>query len=150
MPDEFSHFIAAQNPVYDQVIQELANGQKQSHWMWFVFPQVAGLGRSPMAQQYALHSLDAARRYIAHPVLGERLRQCTRLVVGTHDRTALEIFGNPDELKFHSSMTLFALAAPQEPLFAAALAKYFNRRADVKTLEILWRQRVAASSAHRQ
>ncbi len=135
--DEFEHFLTAQNPVHDQVVAELSEGEKRSHWMWFVFPQLTGLGHSPMARRFALHSLPQARRYAAHPVLGRRLRDCTRLVLQLHGRQISDIFGFPDDLKFHSSMTLFALAAPEEPLFDSALAKYFNGRRDAGTLRIL-------------
>jgi uncharacterized protein (DUF1810 family) len=105
--------------------------------MWFIFPQLLGLGRSHMAERFALGSLDEARRYLAHPLLGERLRQCTRLVTNVEGRGVSDIFGYPDDLKFHSSMTLFALAAPQEPLFETALKKYFSGQKDLKTVELL-------------
>ena len=105
--------------------------------MWFIFPQVIGLGQSHMAQTYAIHSLKEAQRYAAHPILGERLRRCTRLVCEVQNRDLSDIFGYPDDLKFHSSMTLFALAVPDEPLFASALDKYFAGRKDAKTIEIL-------------
>jgi uncharacterized protein (DUF1810 family) len=135
--DEFIHFLEAQESVFDQVTRELAAGEKRSHWMWFVFPQMAGLGHSSMARLYALHSLDQAGRYASHPVLGERLRRCTRLVCEVQNRRVMEIFGHPDDLKFHSCMTLFALAAPGEPLFTTALEKYFAGRKDAMTMEIL-------------
>jgi uncharacterized protein (DUF1810 family) len=135
--NEFAHFLEAQQPVFDQVVRELAAGEKRSHWMWFIFPQVLGLGRSYMAQRYAIHSLDEARRYAVHPVLGERLRCCTRLVLEAQNRSVSDIFGYPDDLKFHSSMTLFALAVPDEPLFGLVLEKYFACSKDAKTLEIL-------------
>ena len=137
MNNEFAHFLEAQQTVFDQVIRELAVGEKRSHWMWFIFPQVIGLGQSYLAQRYAIHSLEEARRYAAHPILGERLRRCTRLVGEVQNRDISNIFGYPDDLKFHSSMTLFALAVPDEPLFVFALEKYFAGRKDVKTLEIL-------------
>jgi len=110
--DEFSHFLQAQDPVYDQVLQELSAGQKRSHWIWFIFPQLTGLGRSAMAQRFAIHALEEASRYAVDPVLGRRLQQCTQLVVQIEGRGISEIFGLPDDLKFHSSTTLFALAAP--------------------------------------
>jgi len=137
--DRFNDFLAAQDRVYDDVSRELAAGEKQTHWMWFVFPQLAGLGSSEMAQKFAIHSLDEARRYLAHPALGERLRECTRLVLAVPDRTIDQIFGYPDNLKFHSSMTLFAAAAPQEPLFTSALDKYFGGESDEQTLKLLGR-----------
>ena len=114
-------FVEAQAPVYPRALAELTAGRKQSHWMWFVFPQLSGLGRSPMAQHYAIHSLEEARSYLAHPLLGARLKECTSTVLGVIGKSAHEIFDTPDDLKFHSSMTLFAHAAPDEPLFRAAL-----------------------------
>jgi uncharacterized protein (DUF1810 family) len=144
MPDhinnELDHFLAAQDPVFDQVVAELRQGEKRSPWMWFIFPQVQGLGRSPMARKYALHSLEQARRYAAHPILGNRLRRCTRLVWDRQNREISAIFGSPDDLKFQSSMTLFALAAPGELLFTFTLEKYFNGHKDKKTIEILGRK----------
>jgi uncharacterized protein (DUF1810 family) len=137
MSNEFAHFLEAQEPVFDQVTRELAAGEKRSHWMWFIFPQVLGLGRSHMAQRYAIRSLEEAGRYAVHPILGERLRRCTRLVWETRNRDISDIFGFPDDLKFHSSITLFALAAPDEPLFGFTLDKYFAGRKDGKTIEIL-------------
>ncbi len=123
-------FVAAQAGVIDRVLDELRAGRKQSHWMWFIFPQLAGLGRSPTAAHYAIASLDEARTYLAHPVLGARLRACTQLVLDVADKSAHAIFGSPDDLKFRSSMTLFAAAAPAEKLFADALEKYFAGRPD--------------------
>jgi uncharacterized protein (DUF1810 family) len=135
--DEFEHFRRAQAPVYPAVIAELTAGQKQSHWMWFFFPQLAGLGRSETARRFALESLDQARRYAADPELGGRLRECTALVNRIHGRSASEIFDDPDDLKFHSSMTLFALAAPEESGFKTALKKYFDGHLDPRTVEML-------------
>lgn len=133
------HFIAAQEPVYAQALAELRGGHKQSHWMWFIFPQIAGLGQSPMAQRFALADLAAARAYLAHPVLGARLKECTQAILqhapGTAEpRTLSAILGYPDDLKFHSSMTLFHCAAPDEPLFAQALAAFCGGKPDQKTL----------------
>ena len=135
--DEFRHFVTAQAPVLATVEAELAAGRKTTHWMWFVFPQLAGLGHSPMARYYALASLEAAAAYLRHDVLGPRLRRCTNLVNAVEDRTANEIFGTPDDMKFHSSMTLFARSAPDNAEFRAALAKYFATREDDKTLALL-------------
>lgn len=135
--DEFDHFLKAQAPVYDQVVKELSDGRKQTHWMWFIFPQLAGLGHSSMARQFALRSSQEAQRYGQHPELGQRLRQCTKLVVNTQDRTVSEIFGDPDDLKFHSCMTLFNLAMPNEPLFQLALEKYFDGEKDTGTVGLL-------------
>ena len=131
-------FVVAQDPLLEQVCAELADGCKRSHWMWFIFPQLRGLGSSPTAQRYALASLGEASAYLAHPLLGARLRRCTGLVNRVEGRSAREIFGSPDDLKFRSSMTLFARAAPgpREP-FAAALAKYFAGEEDSLTLERL-------------
>jgi uncharacterized protein (DUF1810 family) len=129
-------FVEAQAPVHDRALAELKAGRKQSHWMWFVFPQIAGLGRSPMAQHYAIQNLAEARAYLNHPVLGARLRQGTGAVLDVEEKTAHEIFGSPDDLKFRSSMTLFDLASPND-IFRAALEKYFNSAADPLTLEKL-------------
>ena len=133
-PYDLARFVAAQEPVYAQATAELAAGRKRSHWMWFVFPQLEGLGASAMAQRYAIRSLAEARAYLAHPLLGARLKECVGLVNKVEGRSAHEIFGSPDDLKFHSSMTLFAAAAPQEPLFGEALHKYFAGRRDPLTL----------------
>lgn len=132
---DLSRFIEAQAPIYDRVHEELARGRKTSHWMWFVFPQVAGLARSWTARYYALASLDEAKAYLAHPVLGARLRECTRIVNGLESKSLVQIFGTPDDLKFRSSMTLFALAAPGEPAFQAALDKYCDGERDALTVE---------------
>jgi uncharacterized protein (DUF1810 family) len=133
-PFHLQRFVDAQAPVYERVRTELNNGRKQSHWMWFVFPQIAGLGHSAMAQRYAISSLDEAKAYIVHPVLGRRLRECTELVVQADGKSAYEILGSPDDMKFHSCMTLFARAAPQEKLFTDALEKYFGGAEDQATL----------------
>ena len=137
MPHDLARFITAQAPVLDDVRAELAAGEKRTHWMWFVFPQIAGLGSTDMARRYAVVSLDEARAYLADPVLGPRLIALTALVNGVDGRTAHEIFGTPDDLKFRSSMTLFAQAAPDEPAFSEALAKYYAGAPDPRTLEIL-------------
>ena len=131
------HFVAAQDRVYEQVTAELRAGSKRTHWMWFVFPQLAALGRSPMAQKYGLADLHAARGYIFHPTLGPRLVECTRLVNAVSGRSAHDIFGSPDDLKFRSSMTLFAHADPQEPAFRAALEKYYGGTEDPLTLDLI-------------
>ena len=132
-----SRFVAAQNPVFSEVCAELAAGHKQSHWMWFIFPQLRGLGTSPMAQRYAIGSLAEARAYLAHPLLGERLRTCTQLVNRVEGRTVEAIFGHPDYLKFRSSMTLFARATGGAEPFREALAKYFAAEEDPLTRELL-------------
>jgi len=134
---DLDRFVAAQSPVIEEVKRELRFGEKRSHWMWFVFPQLAGLGSSPMAQRYAIASLDEARAYLAHPVLGPRLQECAELVAAVQGRTAAEIFGYPDDLKFRSSMTLFGRADPAEPAFRTALERYFGGREDPRTVALL-------------
>lgn len=136
MDNEFDleRFVRAQDPVYATVLAELRAGHKHSHWMWFVFPQIAGLGRSDMAQRYAIASADEAAAYLAHPVLGARLRECASIVGRLDDRSAEEIFGHPDDLKFRSSMTLFADVAPDEAVFQACIDKYFDGQPDEATL----------------
>jgi uncharacterized protein (DUF1810 family) len=119
-PFDLRHFVDEQNPVIDEVFFELQAGRKRSHWMWFVFPQIAGLGSSAMAVRYAISSPAEARAYLAHPVLGDRLRECVRLVVAA-GRPIAEIFGHPDDWKFRSCVTLFAAAAPEEAVFSEAL-----------------------------
>jgi uncharacterized protein (DUF1810 family) len=131
------HFVAAQDGVYEQVLRELKAGRKRSHWMWFIFPQLAGLGSSPMSQRFAISSLEEARGYLAHEVLGPRLRECTRLTLEHADRDINSILGYPDDLKFRSSMTLFAAAAPHEPLFTETLQKFFGGERDPLTLGLL-------------
>ena len=134
---DLSRFVDAQNPVIAQVRRELGEGQKRSHWMWFVFPQLAGLGHSAMARRYALSSLDEAKAYLRHPVLGPRLIECTDLVNRVEGRSAHQILGSPDDLKFHSSVTLFSLADPAVPAFQKALTKYFAGKPDSRTVEIV-------------
>jgi uncharacterized protein (DUF1810 family) len=134
---DLDRFVAAQDPVYATVLSELRTGRKRSHWMWFVFPQVAGLGRSAMAQQYAIRSSDEAAAFLAHPVLGPRLRECASLAAAADDKPVGEIFDPPDDRKFQSSMTLFADVAPDEAVFQACLDKYFDGRPDPATLDFL-------------
>lgn len=136
-PFSLQRFVQAQEPVLAQVRAELTAGRKTSHWIWFVFPQLRALGRSATAQHYGIDALAEAQAYWQHPVLGPRLRECTALVLAVPDRSAHQIFGSPDDLKFHSCMTLFAQAAPQEPVFGQALAKYFGGVSDVNTLALL-------------
>lgn len=131
---DLQRFVSAQDGVYPAVQAELRAGRKRSHWMWFIFPQIAGLGFSAVAQRYAIASLAEASAYLAHPVLGERLRECTRLVLAAQERSINAIFGSPDDMKFHSCMTLFAQAAPDESLFKDALKKYFDGAPDTATL----------------
>lgn len=129
-------FLDAQQGTFDAACAELRAGRKRTHWMWFIFPQIGGLGSSAMAQQYAIASLEEAKAYLAHPVLGKRLRECSRIVAGLEGRSVEEIFGHPDDLKFRSSMTLFAQASPGE-VFDACLQKYFGGQPDNATLERL-------------
>lgn len=136
---QVSHFLSAQNPIYPTVLAELRAGNKRTHWMWFIFPQLEALGRSPTAKYYGLKDLDAARTYLADPVLGARLRECVGIVLGVEGRSAHEIFHSPDDLKFRSCLTLFEAAAEGEDraLFAAALAKYYAGERDPLTLTLL-------------
>lgn len=135
-PFDLERFVQAQDPVYRDVQDELARGRKQTHWMWFIFPQVAGLGFSAMSQRYALRSRAEAEAYLAHPILGERLIDCTRLVLAVEGRTINAILGAPDDAKFRSSMTLFG-AVSDEPVFDRAIARYFAGVPDAATLQIL-------------
>ncbi|KAB0681429.1 DUF1810 domain-containing protein [Aureimonas leprariae] len=136
-PFDLERFVAAQAPVYPQVRAELERGRKASHWMWFVFPQIAGLGSSPTARAFAIRSPDEARAYLAHPALGKRLFECIDLVLAVEGRSAHEIFGSPDDMKFRSSLTLFRAAAPEEARFDAGLRRYYAGKADERTLELL-------------
>ena len=135
-PYRLQRFTQAQDAggMYQQAVAELRAGRKVSHWMWFVFPQVAGLGFSAMSQRYAISGLAEARAYLNHPVLGPRLTECARIVAGTEGSTADDIFGSVDAMKLRSSMTLFAAVAPEDPVFAAVLAKYFGGVPDDATL----------------
>ncbi|CAO4155206.1 DUF1810 domain-containing protein [Methylorubrum extorquens] len=140
MPDDafdLNRFVEAQDGLYEDALAELRSGRKQSHWMWFIFPQIAGLGSSAMARRYAIRSLAEAQAYLAHPLLGERLRTCTRAANAWEGRSAHALFGAPDDVKFRSSMTLFAQADPDDPDFARALATFFEGRPDPLTLERL-------------
>nr|WP_269439917.1 MULTISPECIES: DUF1810 domain-containing protein [Pseudomonas] len=130
-------FVVAQQPVFTQVLAELEAGKKRSHWMWFVFPQIRGLGRSEMAQRYAISSLDEARSYLLHPVLGPRLEQCAHLIAPQVERTARQIFNSPDDMKLHSSMTLFKLAAPDRPVFQEVLDTFFDGEPDAMTVKLV-------------
>jgi len=127
-------FVQAQAPVYATVLKELRAGHKRTHWMWFIFPQLKGLGHSEMAQRYAIRSGDEAAAYLAHPVLGARLRECATIVDTLDGHTAREIFGHPDDLKFRSSMTLFCDVAPDEAMFSDCIDKYFGGEPDDETL----------------
>ena len=135
-PDRFDlqRFVDAQKPVYDTVVGELRGGRKRSHWMWFVFPQLRGLGNSPTAVRFAISSIDEARAYLAHELLGPRLRECAGLVAQIEGRAAEEIFGWPDDMKLRSSMTLFAHASDDNADFVAVLQKFYGGEEDPATL----------------
>jgi len=132
-PFDLARFVGAQDPVYDAVLGELRAGRKRSHWMWFVFPQLRGLGHSPTAMHYGISSRAEAQAYLDHPRLGPRLRECTRLVLAIDDRSAGEVFGSPDDLKLKSSMTLFALCADDSGDFDAVLDKFYDGERDEVT-----------------
>ena len=139
MADNFNldRFVDAQNPVFNEVIQELENGDKDSHWMWFVFPQIHSLGYSSVSKFYAIKNSDEATAYLAHPILGSRLRQCCKILIDLKDVSALDIFDEIDEQKLFSSMTLFASLPGEETLFQAVIHKYFDGDQHAKTLELL-------------
>ena len=134
MSDDLDRFVTAQERDYETVLGELRRGRKSSHWIWFIFPQIAGLGHSSMSQHFAIGSLDEARAYLAHPVLGPRLRECARLVLAVEGRTAEEILGSTDAMKLRSSMTLFHRAAPDELQFGLVLDRYYDGAEDEATL----------------
>lgn len=136
-PFDLARFVKAQVGVYEDALRELQAGRKRTHLMWFIFPQISGLGSSPMAQKYAISGIEEARAYLQHPELGQRLRTCTAAVNALSGRSAHDLFGLPDDMKFRSSMTLFAEADSSEPGFGQALATYFDRKKDAKTLEKL-------------
>ncbi len=137
---DLSHFVAAQAQVHRQVVEELTAGHKRTHWMWFIFPQLSGLGHSAMAQRYAIRNIDQARRYLADPILGNRLRDDVRLMVRHKGKSALEILGSPDDFKFRSCLTLFWEAASDKSdksIFTEALNQFYNGEPDPRTLELL-------------
>lgn len=134
---DLDRFLAAQEGVYPVVVSELTAGRKRTHWMWFIFPQIAGLGHSEMARFYAIATRAEAEAYAAHPILGARLRECSQLVLNAADRDITDILGTPDDLKFRSCMTLFGKCTPDNRVFLAALDKYFKGEADARTLELL-------------
>lgn len=136
-PHDLARFLTAQEPVWHAVLAELRAGRKQSHWMWFVFPQLRALGRSATALRYGIASLGEARAYLAHPVLGARLRQCAGLVAAVQGRSAREVMGTPDDLKLRSSMTLFEAADPAEPVFQQVLERFYGGERDPLTLALL-------------
>jgi uncharacterized protein (DUF1810 family) len=133
-------FVDAQDQIYEQVVEELTEGRKQTHWMWFIFPQLAGLGRSTMAQHYAIRDLDQARRYLADSILGPRLRQVVRLMIDQKNKSAFDVLGSPDDLKFRSCLTLFREAATDDSdraLFTKALNQFYRGKSDDRTLELM-------------
>ena len=136
-PYNLERFVSAQDPIYAQVLSELRAGMKTSHWMWFIFPQIRGLGRSPVSIEYAISSREEAAAYLQHPVLAPRLKECTQLVLDVKARSAEEIFGSPDDMKFGSSMTLFAQVSADGDIFARALQQYFHGAPDQLTLDRL-------------
>ena len=135
--DPFDRFVRAQAPLYETVKAELRAGCKVTHWMWFIFPQLRGLGVSATAQHYALASLDDARAYHLHPLLGARLRECATLTAAISGRAVRDFFGSPDDVKLGSSMTLFAHAAPSEPVFRAVLERFYGGEEDGRTVQLL-------------
>ena len=137
MDHDLDRFVAAQDGVYTQALAELRRGAKTSHWMWFVFPQVAGLGHSSTARHYALAGLEEARDYLAHPVLGPRLRESCEALLGAPAGSASEVLGSVDAMKLRSSVTLFGLADPDEPLFTEVLERFFDGRPDARTEELV-------------
>jgi uncharacterized protein (DUF1810 family) len=146
---DLDRFLTAQGPVFQNVVDELRQGRKRSHWMWFIFPQLRGLGSSSASRYYGIASLDEARAYVAHPILGQRLAECSEIVTTTEHAASLRaIFGTPDDLKFHSSMTLFAIASDDEhSVFRRALARWCSGRLDPATVELLRTMRAIPDDA---
>lgn len=136
-PYDLARFVRAQDGVYERALAEIRLGEKRTHWMWFVFPQLEGLGSSPTAQRYAIRSADEARAYLAHPVLGARLLECVQALLALQDATAAEIFGFPDDMKLRSSATLFGTISPDRAVFQQLLTKYFPNGPDEATLRLL-------------
>ena len=138
-PFDLERFTKAQDgyPGYEEALEEISRGRKQSHWIWYIFPQIAGLGYSSNSRYYAISSLDEARAYLAHPVLGTRLRECAEAVLGVEGRSASAIFGSPDDMKLRSSMTLFAAASNPGSIYSQVLEKYFGGRPDSETVRRL-------------
>jgi uncharacterized protein (DUF1810 family) len=136
-PFNLDRFINAQEGVYDRALAELRDGLKRSHWMWYIFPQIEGLGHSPTTRLYSIKSLEEARQYLAHPVLGQRLRECAEAVAAVQGRSASDIFGHPDDWKLQSSMTLFELVSGPQSVFGRVLDKYYQGKRDARTLQIV-------------
>ena len=138
-PFDLSRFVAAQDPIYPEALSEIRAGHKRTHWMWFVFPQAIGLGTSPTARHYAIRSMDEARAYLTHPILGHRLRECAESLLRVRGKSASEIFGDPDDMKLRSSMTLFASVAEKDSVFAKVLEQYFGGKPDPLTVAFIER-----------
>ena len=135
-PFDLNRFISAQEGVFDRALAELRGGLKRSHWMWFIFPQIEGLGHSPTTRFYSLKSLEEARQYLSHPLLGTRLKGCCEAVLAVQGRSASDIFGHPDDWKLQSSMTLFELVSEPQSIFSRVLEKYYQGKRDTRTLQI--------------
>jgi uncharacterized protein (DUF1810 family) len=136
-PFNLHRFISAQERIYGDVLAELRSGRKRTHWMWYIFPQIDGLGQSTISKHYAIKSIEEARQYLNHPVLGRRLIECAEAVLDIKGRSASEIFGSPDDLKLKSSMTLFACVTNPESVFARVLDTYFHGQRDIRTLNLV-------------
>jgi uncharacterized protein (DUF1810 family) len=145
-PFELDRFVRAQDADYERALVEISSGRKRSHWMWYIFPQFAGLGQSPASQRYAIGSLAEARAYLAHSILGPRLIACAEAALNVNDRSAHEIFGSPDDMKLRSSATLFALVSSDDSIFHRILNKYFNAIVDETTLALVRGVRLSASA----
>jgi uncharacterized protein (DUF1810 family) len=145
-PFDLERFVRAQDGDYQRALAEITSGRKRSHWMWYIFPQFAGLGQSPTSQRYAIGSLAEARAYLAHPILGSRLIACAEAALTVSDRSAHEIFGSPDDMKLKSSATLFTLVSADESVFHRILKKYFDDAPDKATLELVRGVRLSASA----
>jgi uncharacterized protein (DUF1810 family) len=139
-PYNLERFVRAQSGTFEHACAELRRGYKTGHWMWFIFPQIAGLGFSEMSQRFAISSLAEAAAYLAHPVLGPRLREVSRLVICIDGRTVEQVFGSPDDMKLRSSMTLFAHATKENEVFLEVIRKYFGGKWDERTVEIMGRK----------
>ena len=135
--NNISRFLSAQQNIYTHVLKELQNGNKTTHWMWFIFPQIEGLGNSQTAKYYSITTIEEAKEYLMHPILGKRLLECTNIIAGIENKTADEIFGSIDTMKLRSCMTLFNFISPEQKVFYDVLKKYFNGEEDEQTLSIL-------------
>jgi uncharacterized protein (DUF1810 family) len=136
-PYDLNRFISAQKGVFDRALAELRDGLKRSHWMWYIFPQIEGLGHSPTTRHYSIKSMEEARQYLAHPVLGKRLKECCEAVLAHQGLSAEDIFGHPDDWKLQSSMTLFELVSGPQSVFGRVLDKYYQGKRDSRTLQIV-------------